>query len=126
MEQENIEYLEPMDSLSVDPFSVGTVDYLAIVDRSSSFVKCYLMKDKMFNSVRKALVDFFLQYGRAHRIRSDGGPYFLKQFATWANNMGILLETSSPRNSQSNGLAESGVKRCNIKLSYITLNPRAQ
>ena len=26
--------------------------------------------------------------------------------------MGIELETSSPRNSQSNGLAESGVKRC--------------
>ena len=78
-----------MDSLSVDPFSVGTVDYLAIVDRSSSFVKCYLMKDKTFNSVRKALVDFFLQYRGANRICSDGGPCFLKQFAIWAREMGI-------------------------------------
>ena len=98
-----------MDSLGVDPFSMGPVDYLAVVDRSSSFIKCYLMT---FNSVRKALVDFFLQYDRAHKIRSDGGPSFLKQFASWTREMGIELETSSPRNSQSKGLAESGVKRC--------------
>ena len=120
MEQENIEYLEPMDRLGVDPFKIGNVDYLAIVDRSSSYVKCYLLKDKTFNSVRKALVDFFLMYGRAHKIRTDGGPCFLKQFATWADNMGILLETSSPRTPASNGLGK--VSKTTVFFYYVNFN----
>ena len=84
MEQENVVHLEPMDRLGVDPFDIGPKAYLAIVDRSSSYVKCYLLRDKTFNLVRKALVDFFLMFGRAHKIRTDGGPCFLCQFRTWA------------------------------------------
>ena len=41
MEQENIVHLEPMDRIGVDPFDIGPKAYLAIVDRSSSYVKCY-------------------------------------------------------------------------------------
>ena len=70
------------------------------------------MKDKTFTSVRKALVEFFLMFGREHTIRTDRGPCFLCQFRTWAAEMGVLLETSSPRNPALNGLAESGVKHC--------------
>ena len=41
MEQENIVHLEPMDRIGVDPFDIGPKAYLAIVDRSSSYVKCF-------------------------------------------------------------------------------------
>ena len=66
MGQKNIVHLEPMDRIGVDPFDIGPKAYLAIVDKSSSYVKCFLMKDKTFTSVRKALVEFFLMFGRTH------------------------------------------------------------
>ena len=102
MEQENIVNLEPMDMLGVDPFDIGTKAYLAITDKSNSFIKCFLIKDKTFSSVRKALVEFFLNFGRPHTIRSDSGPCFLLQFKNWVAEMGILLETNSSSKTEVN------------------------
>ena len=49
-------------------------------------------------------------FGTADRIRSDNGPQFRKPFSRWCSDNGIVHETSSPENPQSNGHAERGVR----------------
>ena len=43
-------------------------------------------------------------------IRSDSGPQYRSGFNNWLDEMGIVRETSSSYNPQSNGLAEKSVQ----------------
>ena len=62
------------------------------------------------DKVIEVFEEVFETFGTADRIRSDNGPQFRKPFSRWCSENGIIHETSSPENPQSNGHAERGVR----------------
>jgi hypothetical protein len=57
------------------------------------------------------LKGWFHEFGWPKAIGLDGGPQFQDEFKAFCDSKSIIHELSSTCNPQSNGLAESGVKR---------------
>ena len=104
--------LGPMVEVGVDMFHVGRAVYLVVVDRYSSMPMHRKGKAETTAEAIRACEDFFNWWGLPEVLRSDDGPCFQSQFREWCRSKGIKHELSSSYNSASNGLAESGVKKC--------------
>ena len=95
----------------MDLFYIKSKPILVIVDKASSHIKCFLLKNSTSKSVCEKVEDWCLLFGRPQVIRSDADPCFRTPFRDWCRDMGIRHEVYSTRNPISNGLAESGVCR---------------
>ena len=82
-----------------------------VVDRYSSFIWADKIKDETTDTVINYMEKIFLDFGFPQRIRTDGGPAYREKFTDWARSNYIVHETSSAYYSQSNGLAETSVKK---------------
>ena len=119
--------LEPKDWVCTDlmekTFPSGKkLYYLCIVDRASGFVRAYRLPGTKTRHVIAALQDYVEQYyGPPYILTSDGVPQFSvanKAIGTWCKELGITHEISAALSPQSNGEAESAVKRVKHAISH--------
>ena len=100
----------PMEQVGVDLFHLEGKDFLIMVDRFSGFAFLHLLRSLDTRAVTSKLEEWFYDFGRPLKLRSDGGPQFRTQFGEFCSSLGIEWELTSPYNSQANGLAEAAVK----------------
>ena len=107
----------PWDTVATDLFKTKNSKYLLLVDYYSRFpVLCKLgsMTSKVLVQEMKAV---FAELGVPNVIVSDGGPqYTLAEFKDFMKQWQIEHQVSSPRNPQSNGMAEHCVQTMKASL----------
>ena len=88
-------------------------EYLVIVNYYSKMPIVWKMTTSQCNSAKiiTVLKKLFPEHGIPEEIQSDNGPEFVSHlFAEFTKDWNIKHSTSLPRNSRSNGQAESAVK----------------
>ena len=113
---------KPMQRVSVDIFESGGNHYLCMLDRFSCFPFAATLTSMTTAAVTKQLMNWFMEFGFPHTIRSDNGQAFRQEFGIFCQEHGIIHETSSPHFPQSNGHAECGVKICKQLLQKYNHN----
>ena len=107
----------PWDSLASDIFHLNNMDYLLIVDYYSRFPVLRKLCSLTSKTVIRHFKEVFAEFGIPKTIISDGGTQFTSQeFKDFASLWNIEHKTSSPRNPQSNGLAERFVQTVKVSL----------
>ena len=103
----------PFEELGLDCYDCCGKYYLIIVDRYSSYPWCHPLRGGTTRQVIDKLEEMFYQFSFIPtKIRSDGGKNFdSHEFKEFCAEWHIRREMSSADFQQSNGLAESGVKR---------------
>ncbi len=104
-----------MQAVGMDLFTVGSNDYLVMVDQHSGYPWVHRLTTTTSFAVTQAIKKKWFEYfGLPKSIRSDGGPQFRGEaFKMNCKDNGIHHETSKPYNPESNGLAEAAIK--NVK-----------
>ena len=100
----------PMESVSMDLFSLNQSDYLVIVDRFSGFPWVFKLRNLNTEAVLNCFRQVIRTFGAPKTCRTDGGPQFRQPFVRFCEEWGIRHELSSPYNPRSNGHAEAAVK----------------
>ena len=101
----------PMDRVGADLFHFAGKEYLVAVDFFSGYKWVTEMKRLDTNEVIKHLSHWFSQgCGFPRSLRCDSGPQFRSSLNNWLEEVGVVRETSSAYNPQSNGLAEKAVQ----------------
>ena len=102
-----------MQAVGLDLFHAGGRDYLVMVDRYSGYPFVQCLASTTAAAVTPALAGWWELFGLPSVVRVDGGPQFrCQEFLTFCGERDIELETFSPYNPRSNGLAEAAVKNC--------------
>ena len=84
-----------------------------MVDRYSGYPFVQSLASTTAVTVMRALAEWWELFGFPSVVRADGGPHFpCQEFLAFCSERDIKLETSSPNNLRSNGLAEAAVKNC--------------
>ena len=91
-----------MESVSADLFQAAGKHYLVMVDRYSGFPFVSKLKRLDTHTVVAKMTEWFQDWGIPRSMRTDGGPQFRQEFSQFCRRMGILQETSSPYNPESN------------------------
>ena len=107
----SLEELEPMEEVGVDIAEIDGKNFIIMVDRHSAYPFCEEIRKTGTEDIVKVLRKWFLDFSYPRKIRADYGPAFRENFGTKMAEMGIVWERSSAYHSQSNGMAEQGVKR---------------
>ena len=100
----------PMESVSMDLFSLAQKDYLVIVDRYSGFPWVFKLRHLNTDAILECFRSVIRTFGAPVKCRTDGGPQFRSGFVRFCDEWGIRHELSSPYNPRSNGHAEVTVK----------------
>ena len=110
-----------MDRLGVDLFHWAGKMYVAMVDYFSGYKWMDILKRLNTEEVIKTMTRWFNSGSGIPRVvRADAGPQFRHSFNNWLDSLGIIRETSSAYNPESNGMVEKAVgdiKRVLKKLS---------
>ena len=102
-----------MQAVGLDFFHAGGRDCLVMVDGYSGYPFVQCLSSTTAAVVTQALAGWWKLFGFSSVIRVDGGPQFrCQEFLAFCNDRDIELETSSPYNPRSNGLAEAAIKIC--------------
>ena len=109
--QSRPEATQPMQSVSADLWSWAGNNYLAATDSFTGMLWCHQMTKTHTKIVTDQLDIWFAQYGYPQVVVSDNGSQFGAEFAEWCVLHSITHAPSSPYFPQSNGMAESAVKR---------------
>ena len=135
----DISSLRPFKQICLDMFEYKKIHYLSIIDRMSGFLFIEEMgrhttsKD-MVNKIKKLTYLF----GNPRVLKYDDGLVFRSKFTQFIEDIGAKGEMSSGYFSQSNGVAECGVrcgkhliKKCKREgscwqqaLAYLRVTPR--
>ncbi len=84
-----------------------------MVDHYSGYPFVRRLSTTTAAAVTRTLAGWWELFGFPSVIRADGGPQFrCLEFLDFCKRRDIELETSSPYNPRSNGLAEAAVKNC--------------
>ena len=103
-------------------------NYLKIADRATGYIFAHQTDNLNTQSVMHILESIINTFGTPDIIRCDNAGSFRKTFSDWAEKEGIIINHSSPNNSESNGLAEASVQsfknmiKKNPKLKVQDLN----
>lgn len=103
----------PWQVVATDLFVFENRDYIVITDYFSN----YFVLDRLVRTRTRDVIDkmkkAFARFGIPEKVISDNGPCFAsEEFKNFARQWNFELVTSSPLYPQSNGKAESSVKRC--------------
>lgn len=112
--------LYAMEQTSTDLFDYGSHKYLVMVDRFSGFPFVEKLNKTSTKDITTIMERWFLYFGYPKVIRSDNGPQFRSEFNQYCTDHGVIHETSSPYNPESNGLVEAAVK--NVKYLLMKYN----
>ena len=100
----------PMEQISIDLFHVAGKTYMVTADRFSGYLWVDLLRKQNTQAVTDVVDKITRIFGVPLRCRTDGGPQFRGPFDDYCKTKGIVHDTSSPYNPQSNGHAEASVK----------------
>ena len=102
----------PFETVGVDLFHWNGNEYLAIGDSYSTWFDFHSLEDITSHTVIKKLKRQFSNHGVPRYLISDNARQFkCAEFTEFARDWNFIHITSSPQYPQSNGLAESAVKR---------------
>ena len=101
----------PWEKLAIDIYYFNGCDYLAVKDFYSKWLEIIKLNSKTANEIIKKLKILFSTFGYPLTIVADNNPFNSFDFKSFLKKYDIELITSSPTYSQSNGMAESGVKQ---------------
>ena len=102
----------PMDVVCLDHAAHNGQNYLVMVDEFSSFPLITKVRTTDADDLIAACEAWFGQFGYARVCKSDGGPAFAsRKWQDYCKEKFMKTALSSVANPQSNGTAESGVKR---------------
>ena len=101
----------PFQKVGMDLCSLGTRNYLVIVDYFSGYPEVFSMASTTAGAIISILKQTFARFGIPTFICSDNGPQFKNaQMEAFAREWGFTQITSSPYHPKSNGMAEMAVK----------------
>ena len=101
----------PWAKVGVDLFQYDDRNYLVTVDYMSNFWEVDYLPTTDAKTIITKLKHHFARHGIPDQVVSDNGPQFSCQdFTNFAYNWSFIHTPVSPRNSKSNGKAESAVK----------------
>jgi len=107
----------PFQRLSMDFFfSFKGHDYLITVDYFSKWFDVSTVTSKTVKAVCQVLEKLFAIFGIPEEVVADNNPFNSTEFQAFANRWDFLITTSSPRYSQSDGLAERFVQTAKLML----------
>ena len=102
----------PWAKVAADLFEYKQKSYLVTVDYLSNFFEIDRLYDRTTKAVILKLKAHKARYGIPDELVSDQGPQFRShEFHSFAENYGFKHTLTSPYHHQSNGMAESPVKR---------------
>ena len=102
----------PWAKEATDPFECKQKSYLVTVDYFSNFFEIDRLYDTTTKVVILKLKVHMARYGIPDELVFDQGPQFRShEFHNFAENYGFRHTLTSPYHHQSNGMAESAVKR---------------
>ena len=99
----------PWAKVGADIFSFKNQEYLVVVDYYSKFPEVEQLTCKTANGVISALRQIFSRHGIPEILFCDNMPFASHVMASFAEEMGFEIITSSPRYAQSNGQSEKFV-----------------
>ena len=99
----------PGAKVGADIFSFKNQEYLVVVDYYSKFPEVEQLTCKPANGVITALRQIFSRNGIPEILFCDNMPFASHVMASFAEEMGFHIITSSPRYAQSNGQSEKFV-----------------
>ncbi|XP_033099912.1 uncharacterized protein K02A2.6-like [Anneissia japonica] len=102
----------PFETIGIDLFQWNGINYLALGDTYSTWFDFCSLSDTTARTIILKLKGKFATHGVPQTIISDNAQQFAgHEFQAFATNWNSIHITSSPNYPQSNGLAESVVKR---------------
>lgn len=113
----------PWQKIGIDFKSLGTMDFLVVVDYYSKFAVVNKVTTKTADTVISTLRNIFAIHGLPLEIFSDNGPPFNSiNFNNFAKLYDIQLTTSSPHYSRSNGMVERMIQTVKALLTKAYQN----
>ena len=102
----------PWQEVGMDVFEYERSNYMVVVDYLTNFIEVERLKDLTSNTVIKKTKAVFARHGIPLKVFTDGALYYnSKQFKNFTKEWDFEHIISSPHYAQSNGMAESAVKR---------------
>ena len=110
----------PWHTVATDLFKTKNSKYLLIVDYYNRFPVLHKLSSTMSRALVQEMEAVFAKLGVPNIIVSDGGPqYTSARFRNFTKDWQIEHRVSSPRNPQSNGMAEHCVQTMKASLIKI-------
>ena len=107
----------PWHTVATDLFELKNSKYLLIVDYYSRFPVLHKLTSTTSKVLIQELKAVFTEMGVPTTIVSDGGPQYMSaEFKDFMKDWQIEHKVSSPRNPQSNGMAERSVQTMKASL----------
>lgn len=100
----------PFLKLGIDIMDFKNKSYLVIFDYFSKWLDIKSISCKSAKCINNALIDIFCNHGSPKEIVSDHVPFDSKECKEFASEWGFKFTYTSPRYSQSNGMAERAVQ----------------
>nr|CAI5830578.1 unnamed protein product [Callosobruchus analis] len=101
----------PWQKIGIDFMLLARTDLLLVVDYFSKFTVVNKLTSKTAEAVISALKNIFSTNGLPQEIFSDCGPPFTShQIESFAKQYDIMLSTSSPHYTRSNGMIERAIQ----------------
>ena len=100
----------PWEKIGADYFTMGTQDYLLVVDYFSKYPEVIPVTSKSADSTVQIMKTIFARHGIPTSIIADNIPFNSKAFKQFASEWHFSVVTSSPLFPQSNGFAECNVQ----------------
>lgn len=101
----------PWQKIGIDFKSVGSLNFIVIVDYFSKFIVVNKLQTKTAESVISSLKNVFATHGLPEEIFSDNGPPFnSREFYNFVTQYDIKVSTSSPYYAASNGMVERAIQ----------------
>ena len=102
--------MRPWEKIGADYFTIGTQDYLLIVDYFSKYSEVIPVTSKSADATVQVMKTIFARHGIPTSVIADNMPFNSKIFKQFASQWNFTLTTSSPHFPQSNGFAEHNVQ----------------
>ena len=99
--------MRPWEKIGADYFTIGTQDYLLIVDYFSKYSEVIPVTSKSADATVQVMKTIFARHGIPTSVIADNMPFNSKMFKQFASQWNFTLTTHFP---QSNGFAERNVQ----------------
>lgn len=109
----------PFHKLGADIAEFQKKNYLIVTDYHSKWLEIKHLRNKTASEVVTVLKEIFRTHGIPAQIVADNQPFGSFEVKQFADQFNFTIVNSSPRYPQSNGMAESAVKRAKSLLRKV-------